>query len=379
MEVKRDAMSEELLRMAEDLEKLAMRSRQEQIQQPLERIKQAADDVGIAWSGSWLGYHASVYYRDLQTPPPGAHFNKGWGLKQPAFDIGSTGDWVEYATEQVKAAIHKRANCASLEPVRTFADEANTEFPKQQRTLLSIIELEMGDSISPFLTGLKEEVGNLTVITENQFVERLMPDYNFTTHDEVAGQQGRRIPPHVAVLSEVYAIQHTINIVGSLAEIARQVESHVSRQQRRQQQGSSVGTRVFIGHGRSPIWMELKIFLEERTGLAVEEYSRVSNAGRPTTDRLREMTETSAAAFLLMTGEDETADGSVRARENVVHEVGLFQGRLGLERAIVLLEEGCTEFSNIVGLGQIRFPKGNISAVFEEIRQFLEREGIIRQ
>lgn len=68
-----------------------------------------------------------------------------------------------------------------------------------------------------------------------------------------------------------------------------------------------------------------------------------------------------------MTGEDEV-DGKLRARENVVHEVGLFQGRLGFGRAIVLLEEGCEEFSNIQGLGQIRFPKGNISAKFEEIR-----------
>jgi hypothetical protein len=42
-----------------------------------------------------------------------------------------------------------------------------------------------------------------------------------------------------------------------------------------------------------------------------------------------------------------------------------------------LLEDGCEEFSNIQGLGQIRFPKGNIKAAFEEIRQVLEREGII--
>jgi predicted nucleotide-binding protein len=67
----------------------------------------------------------------------------------------------------------------------------------------------------------------------------------------------------------------------------------------------------------------------------------------------------------------------VRARENVVHEVGLFQGRLGFTRAIVLLEEGCEEFSNIHGLGQLRFPKGSISAKFEDIRAVLEREGLI--
>jgi hypothetical protein len=35
------------------------------------------------------------------------------------------------------------------------------------------------------------------------------------------------------------------------------------------------------------------------------------------------------------------------------HEVGLFQGRLGFEKAIVLLEDGCEEFSNIKGLVQM--------------------------
>jgi predicted nucleotide-binding protein len=60
-----------------------------------------------------------------------------------------------------------------------------------------------------------------------------------------------------------------------------------------------------------------------------------------------------------------------------VHEAGLFQGRLGFERAIVLLEEGCEEFSNIHGLNQLRFPKGNVRAVFEQARAVLEREGLI--
>jgi hypothetical protein len=61
----------------------------------------------------------------------------------------------------------------------------------------------------------------------------------------------------------------------------------------------------------------------------------------------------------------------------VVHEAGLFQGRLGFSRAIALLEEGCEEFSNIQGLGQIRFPRGNIAAVFDDVRQVLEREGFV--
>ena len=62
---------------------------------------------------------------------------------------------------------------------------------------------------------------------------------------------------------------------------------------------------------------------------------------------------------------------------NVIHEAGLFQGNLGFDKAILLLEEGCQEFSNIQGLGQIRFPKGNIKASFEDVRRVLEREGVL--
>jgi predicted nucleotide-binding protein len=88
------------------------------------------------------------------------------------------------------------------------------------------------------------------------------------------------------------------------------------------------------------------------------------------------MLSSTGFAFLVTTAEDEHADGSHHARENVIHEIGLFQGAHGFERAIVLLEEGCVEFSNLAGITQIRFPRGDLMARSEEIRQVLEREGI---
>ena len=93
--------------------------------------------------------------------------------------------------------------------------------------------------------------------------------------------------------------------------------------------------------------------------------------------RLSELLDAAAIAFLLMTGEDEQADGKLHARMNVIHEAGLFQGRLGFTKAIVVLEEGCEEFGNIHGLGQIRFPRGKIKAAFDETRQVLEGEGLL--
>lgn len=136
--------------------------------------------------------------------------------------------------------------------------------------------------------------------------------------------------------------------------------------------------KIFIGHGRSPLWRELKDFIADRLGLSWNEFNSESVAGLTTFERLSLMLFEAEFAFLIMTAEDEHLDSSLHARENVVHEVGLFQGRLGPKKAIILIEDGCKEFTNIVGLSQIRFPKGDISARFEEIRRVLEREGIVQ-
>jgi predicted nucleotide-binding protein len=133
---------------------------------------------------------------------------------------------------------------------------------------------------------------------------------------------------------------------------------------------------VFIGHGRSLVWRELKDFIVDRLHHGYEEFTREPTAGVSTKERLEEMLKRADFALLVMTAEDERGDGKLYARDNVIHEVGLFQGRLGFKRAIILLEEGCQDFSNIEGLTDIPFPRGKISSVFEEVRRVLEREGI---
>lgn len=135
--------------------------------------------------------------------------------------------------------------------------------------------------------------------------------------------------------------------------------------------------RIFIGHGGSPLWRDLKDLIVDRLKLEHEEFDREPAAGLSISARLQQMLDSASFAFLVMTAEDERPDGTMAARLNVVHEVGLFQGRLGFQKAIILLEEGCEEFSNIHGLVQIRFPRGNVKAVSEQIRHVLEREGII--
>ena len=139
-----------------------------------------------------------------------------------------------------------------------------------------------------------------------------------------------------------------------------------------------VGRTVFIGHGGQSLeWLKLEKFLKERLHLNVVEFNSTPAAGVSTTERLNEMLEAAGFAFLVLTGEDEQATGKFNPRLNVIHEAGLFQGKLGFKKAIILKEEGCEDFSNVHGLTDIRFPKGNIDAVSEQVRGVLEREKLM--
>ena len=244
--------------------------------------------------------------------------------------------------------------------------------------LLSILDLELSVSSSPLLSELKTKVDDLSLMTDSELVSSWVPK-KIESRDRLAVSQGVKTPPHLSIDAKVVAIQHTLSSVITLEELTKQIISHLSRQRSHRQTKQTTGGRVFIGHGRSPVWRDLKDFIQDRLQLPVEEFNKSPTAGLYTTERLSEMMVAATFAFLIMTGEDEQPDGALRARENVVHEVGLFQARLGFERAIVLLEEGCEEFSNIAGLGQIRFPRNDISAAFEEIRRVLEREGVLSE
>ncbi len=131
---------------------------------------------------------------------------------------------------------------------------------------------------------------------------------------------------------------------------------------------------VFIGHGSDAQWRDLKDHLHEKHHYEVSAYEIGARAGHAIRDVLEELMGVSTMAFLVMTGDDETSDGGLRARQNVIHEIGLCQGRLGFTRAIVLLEEGVEEFSNMHGIQQIRFGKGAIRETFGDVVATIRRE-----
>jgi predicted nucleotide-binding protein len=129
---------------------------------------------------------------------------------------------------------------------------------------------------------------------------------------------------------------------------------------------------VFIGHGHSEDWKQLRDHLRDKHRIEVEFYEAGPRAGHTIENVLETMLEKATIAFFVMTGEDETVAGSMNPRLNVVHELGLFQGKLGFKKGIILLKRGAAEFSNIAGLQQIRFT--DITEVFGEVVATITQE-----
>ena len=369
---------EELFAIATRLKEAASAGEVEAITKPVEALEQAARKIGRSFSGSWLGYHSRVYYNDLVVPPPGAHFSQEWGLKDMSYtSLGSRGDWREFDADGVKAHIREIAGEPKLDNAHQASESASEAFNLAKADIVSILQGELEEKKDGFLQSLLTELEKLEPASAFDIAQHMSPKGQVMTRDTIVLGQGTQIPPHISYIAEVSAIRHAFGICYAAGEIAAKAASHLERKSRKRKVDERIGTNVFIGHGQSKVWRDLKDFLQDRLKLPWDEFNRVPVAGVANIARLSEMLDAAAIAFLVMTAEDEMADGAFQARMNVIHEAGLFQGRLGFSRAVVMLEEGCQQFSNIDGLGQIRFPKGNISAAFEEVRRVLEREGII--
>jgi predicted nucleotide-binding protein len=161
---------------------------------------------------------------------------------------------------------------------------------------------------------------------------------------------------------------------GALEDVVRDLEYVF--EVRSASQASLIGPpaaprRVFLSHGRANDWREVQTFIERDVGLSTLELAQEPNRGRTVLQKLAEESNRCSYAVVVMTGDDDTGHEQPRARENVIHEIGYFQARYGLNRVALLYEEGTSIPSNIHGLVYIPFPKGLVSATFGTLHREL--------
>lgn len=144
---------------------------------------------------------------------------------------------------------------------------------------------------------------------------------------------------------------------------------------------SNITPCIFIGHGRSAIYKQVIDYLKDE--LKIDEnkilyFESEDRTSQHIVDVFKGFLDITSLAILVMTAEDETLSDKIRARQNVIHEIGLFQGTLGFDKVIILKQEGIEEFSNIAGLQYIPFTGSIEYTSLKMLKEKLRREGLIQ-
>jgi len=193
------------------------------------------------------------------------------------------------------------------------------------------------------------------------------------------GNDGFYVPPRETADTDG-VVQRVVAIVRGLAQLDSSEFREIARGLAGDVQGNNPPQQavqepcIFIGHGHSRLWARVKTYLEDELGLATVAYESEPRTGSSIVAVLEKMLEQTTFALLVLTAEDEGAAGGRRARQNVVHEAGLFQGKLGFERAVLLVQDGIEGFSNVAGLQHIQFVDQHVEQTFYELRRVLVRE-----
>jgi predicted nucleotide-binding protein len=130
---------------------------------------------------------------------------------------------------------------------------------------------------------------------------------------------------------------------------------------------------VFLSHGHNELLkLKLKDFLTVRLGHPPIILAEQASRGFTVVEKLERVSEICCFAVILMTKDDQQVDGGIRARQNVIHEIGFFQGKYGRKNVVLLAERGIELFTNISGIIRIEFEATNFEQCYEPLRTEIE-------
>jgi predicted nucleotide-binding protein len=164
---------------------------------------------------------------------------------------------------------------------------------------------------------------------------------------------------------------------GFLQSAIDQLEA-VSLDQLREESGYLVRSdakRVFITHGHAEDVLRRVEDFVRALGFEPVVVKRGASLGGATDDVVEERMAECDAQIVLATG-DDSVNGSLQPRMNVVHQIGLGQG-LFKNHMIYLKESGCEFPSNVSPKIWQTFTRDDMSPAFEKIAKELRAMGLL--
>ncbi|MDX2776502.1 TIGR02391 family protein [Streptomyces caniscabiei] len=173
-------------------------------------IIKTTDEMDKSWSGSWIGYHANLYFKNYEAPLQSQMFSIEWGGLH-GYDPG----WHAKRLNEVWQYI------IDSSPVKFEIDTINDQFLDLQEANKSLKILYELNSRNEVLTKKIQEVD----------VEYAMYDYikarnpgRVMSRDSEATNQGLKVPPHIqcqafgrAVSQALVASKHLLKLRSLIA------------------------------------------------------------------------------------------------------------------------------------------------------------------
>ena len=145
-------MTDELFRVADFAAELRAEIRNERLQKPLTAIHTACDEIKRAWSGSNIGYHATVYYAGLRPKPSEVQFSAEWGLMDRWPTHQPNAGWQMMDHQTVLNQIQERSGRPDLTALARDLEFIREKFFGLQEESKSILTAILADTKDTFLS-----------------------------------------------------------------------------------------------------------------------------------------------------------------------------------------------------------------------------------
>ena len=240
--------SEDLFAVAKKLSDRCNRLEDADFSESLDKIKEAANQVGKSWSGSWLGYHSCVYYERFAEPPTGARFSQELGFRAET----TVGNWKEYRFGDVIDTIKEFAGNPDITPQEKESKEVAEYFEEAQSAVVSrLYSVLKTKSEDRYISDLLDKVEKGKIVHVNDVIKYYVPSGSIISGDMIAIEKGPQTPPHFSILARVIAIRQPFSACCNLSKIVSRAASHLENEEKESVRDQKVGTKVFIGHGHS--------------------------------------------------------------------------------------------------------------------------------
>lgn len=198
--------------------------------------------INQSWSGSILGYHSKIYYKNFQMPPHGTYFSQDWGINNPNADflnnlswfpnssiVGSVGDWREYEFEQVKNEILQNTNESKLQELKDKSFHISKILSKYKTKILSILYAKNLNNKNEFLLNLINKIQKLNLFNSTDFLKVYLARFRGEIHtrDQRAVSQDCRPPAHIIIQGQLIEILSPFLEIDKLIDLVEEILDHL--------------------------------------------------------------------------------------------------------------------------------------------------------